>query len=139
MAFRCTLSTQNKEPIWDVLRLALTIIGYVELELRNSYLNDEGKGFNSTLGECSSLDKGLPSVTSCATLARVGRTCGEDSNSLAHFATLRFSSLVVPPSNIHCPRWSLEPWVVTTSHTKLSIHLFYDTRAKLKEKKTWTS
>jgi len=59
MNLRCFPSTLSKELIWVAFKFAFTIAGYVHFGMRNSYLNNEGKGFNSALGAFVSSDEGI--------------------------------------------------------------------------------
>jgi len=60
----------------DALRFTFTITGYVKLGPRNSYLKEEGRGFNSTSGAHASLDESSSSLIRVFTLTRVGGIYG---------------------------------------------------------------
>ena len=80
MALRCFVSTLSKESPWVAFKFGFTIIGYIDFGPRNSYLSDEGRGFNSTSGAFAQSDKGLPSSFNSSTLVEKGKIGGEASN-----------------------------------------------------------
>jgi len=80
MALQCFLSTLRKESIQVAFKFAFIFIGYVDFGPRNSYLSDEGRGFNSTSAVFGSSYKGLLSSYNNSTLVREGRIAAKAFN-----------------------------------------------------------
>ena len=77
MALRYSPIILSKEWTWDALRLAFTITGCLEFGPINSYLMEEGRGFNSTLRACLLSYEDAPSDISDSNMPSTDDTCGE--------------------------------------------------------------